>query len=180
MPTSYWCILSSTCFGYIRPSSAALHVELLHVVFCTEFVDGWWSWEPLYGADGVVRVARHHPHRTNDPRSVSQDHHPSKNSVQKTISCNSTSNAPDDGRMYLKHVELRIHQYQIGISLYFKPVNVYWNTRPVCSEIHKTHKLGYPYHQQMHIIYMKLQTIRIYELPYISQRYIAILRETLI
>jgi len=30
--------------------------------------------------------------------------------VQKTICCNSTSNAPDDGRMYPKHVELRIHQ----------------------------------------------------------------------
>ena len=38
-----------------------------------------------------------------------QDHHPSKNSVQKTIRCNSTSNAPDDGRIYPKHVELRIH-----------------------------------------------------------------------
>jgi len=35
--------------------------------------------------------------------------HP-KNSVQKTICCNSTSNAPDDVRMYPKHVELRIHQ----------------------------------------------------------------------
>jgi len=31
-------------------------------------------------------------------------------SVQKTICCNSTSNAPDDGRMYPKHVELRIYQ----------------------------------------------------------------------
>jgi len=41
---------------------------------------------------------------------VSKDHHPSKNSVQKTICCNSTSNTPDDGRMYPKHVELRIHQ----------------------------------------------------------------------
>jgi len=30
--------------------------------------------------------------------------------VQKTICCNSTSNAPDDGSMYPKHVELRIHQ----------------------------------------------------------------------
>ena len=30
--------------------------------------------------------------------------------VHKTICCNSTSNAPDDGRMYPKHVELRIHQ----------------------------------------------------------------------
>jgi len=57
----------------------------------------------VYGADGAV-------HRTHDLRSASQDHHPSKNSVQKTICCNSTSNAPDDGRMYPKHVELRIHQ----------------------------------------------------------------------
>jgi len=37
-------------------------------------------------------------------------HHPSKNSVQKTTCCNSTSNAPDDGRMYPTHVELIIHQ----------------------------------------------------------------------
>ena len=60
----------------------------------------------VYGADGAV----HHPHRTHDLCSGSQDHHPSKNSVQKTICRNSTSNAPDDGRMYPKHVELRIHQ----------------------------------------------------------------------
>jgi len=64
----------------------------------------------VYGADGAVRVAQQHPHRTHDLRSGSQDHHPSKNSVQKTIRCNSTSNAPHDGRMYPKHVELRIHQ----------------------------------------------------------------------
>ena len=57
------------------------------------------------GADG----ARQYPHRTHDLRSVSQDHHPSKNSVQKTICCNSTSNASDDGRIYPKHVELRTH-----------------------------------------------------------------------
>jgi uncharacterized OB-fold protein len=57
-------------------------------------------------ADGAV----HHPHRTHDLHSGSQDHHPSKNSVQKTICCNSTSNVPDDGRMHPKHVELRIHQ----------------------------------------------------------------------
>jgi len=61
----------------------------------------------VYGADGAVR---HHPHLTHDLRSGSQDHHPSKNSVQKTICCNSTSNAPDDGCMRPKHVELRIHQ----------------------------------------------------------------------
>ena len=48
----------------------------------------------VYGAVGAMR---HHPHRTHDLRSGSQNHHPSKNSVQKTISCNSTSNAPDDG-----------------------------------------------------------------------------------
>ena len=57
------------------------------------------------GADG----ARHYPHITHDLRSGCQDHHPSTNSVQKTIRCNSTSNAPDDGRMYPKHAELRIH-----------------------------------------------------------------------
>ena len=28
--------------------------------------------------------------------------------VHKTICCNSTSTVPDDGRMYPKHVELRI------------------------------------------------------------------------
>ena len=55
----------------------------------------------VYGADGAV------PHRTHDPPSGSQDHHPFKNSVQKTVCCNSTSNASDDGRMYPK---LRIHQ----------------------------------------------------------------------
>ena len=46
----------------------------------------------VYGADGAVH------------------HHSSKNSVQKTICCNSTSTAPDGGRMYPKHVEIRIHQ----------------------------------------------------------------------
>ena len=64
----------------------------------------------VYGADGAVRFAQHHPHRTHDPRSASQEHHPSKNSAQKTIHCNSTSNAPDDGPVYPKHVELRIHR----------------------------------------------------------------------
>jgi len=58
----------------------------------------------VYDVDG----ARQHPQRTHDPHRGSQDHHRSKNSVQKTICCNSTSNAPDDGLMYPKHVELRI------------------------------------------------------------------------
>jgi hypothetical protein len=61
----------------------------------------------VYGAGGA---ARHHPHHKHNLRRGSQDDHPSKNLVQKTIHCNSTSNAPDDGRMYSKHVELRIHQ----------------------------------------------------------------------
>ena len=60
----------------------------------------------VYGADG----GRHHPHRIHNLRRDSQDHRPSKNSVHKTICCNSTFNVPDDGRMYPKHVELRIHQ----------------------------------------------------------------------
>jgi len=68
--------------------------------------------------------ARLHPHLTHDPRSGSQNHHLSKNSVQKTICCNSTSNAPDDGRMHPKHFELSELQqvtllHQAGISLYF-------------------------------------------------------------
>jgi len=67
----------------------------------------------VYGAN-ADGAARHHPHshRTHDPRSGSQDHHPSKNSVQKTICYNSTSNAPDDGRMYPKHVELQLRIQQ--------------------------------------------------------------------
>jgi len=68
----------------------------------------------VYGADVAApddgRIARHHPHRTHDLRSGSQYHHPSKTPVQKTICCNSISNAPDEARMYPKHVELRIHQ----------------------------------------------------------------------
>jgi len=43
----YWSFFSSKCFGRIRPSSGALDVKLQHMVFCTRFVDGWWSWEPL-------------------------------------------------------------------------------------------------------------------------------------
>jgi len=60
----------------------------------------------VYGADGAV----YPPHRKLDLLSGSQDHHPSKTSVQKTIGCNSISNTPDDRRMRPKHVEIRIHQ----------------------------------------------------------------------
>jgi len=113
MPTSCnnvicWSFLSSTCFGYIRPSSGALDVELQHTVFCTQFVGGWWSWEPLRRS--CVRCGWCRATTTNW--------------VQKTICCNLTSNAPDDVRMRPKHVELRkLEQiaflHQVGISLYF-------------------------------------------------------------
>jgi len=45
-----------------------------------------------------------------ESHSGSVDHHTPKNSVPKTIRCNSTSNAPDDGRMYPKHVKLIIYE----------------------------------------------------------------------
>ena len=152
----YWSFLSSTCFGYIRPSSGALDVELERMVFCTEFVDGWWSWEPLrrmcvrfgwcrvptapytrptqwlsstcFGyirpssgaldvelermvfctqfVDGWWCMAPSKPYIR--PTQWLSGPPPSyKNWVQKTMCCNLTCNAPDDGRMRPKHVELR-------------------------------------------------------------------------
>jgi len=51
--------LSSTCFGYIRPSSGPLDVELQHMVFCTDFWMGGGLESRcvgrVYGADGAVR-----------------------------------------------------------------------------------------------------------------------------
>ena len=78
----------------------------------------FWMGDGVYGFDGAVR---HHPHRSHDLRSVSQDNHPFTNSVQKTICRNSTSNVPDDGCMYPKHVQLRIHQqnYLVASSWHF-------------------------------------------------------------
>ena len=72
----------------------------------------WYSAPTFWMGGGLESqcVGRHHPHPKLDLRSGSQDHHPPKNSVQKTICCNSTSKAPDDGRMCPKQVELRIHQ----------------------------------------------------------------------
>jgi len=61
------------------------------------------SVDRVYGADGAV----HLPNHTHDLHSDSQDHHPSTNAVQKTICCNLTSNAPDDGCIGPKHVELK-------------------------------------------------------------------------
>jgi len=74
------------------------------------------------GADG----ARHHPHRTHDLRSGSQDHRPSTNSVQKTICCNLTSSAPDDGRMHPKHVSWGyINKLHCYIKLAFHFISCY-------------------------------------------------------
>ena len=76
--------------------------------------------EPYTEPDNLMLPCEH-PHRTHDLCSGSQDHHPSKSSVQKTICCNSTSNAPDDGRMYPKHVELKTHlNYLVASSWHSK------------------------------------------------------------
>jgi len=61
----------------------------------------------VYGADDAVHGTIRTVH------SGSQNHQPSKNSVQKTVCCNSTSNAPDDGRMYPKHIEPIILTYSM-------------------------------------------------------------------
>ena len=89
-------------------SGTYAHHQELQTLSCSI----WFSAPSFWMGGGLdSSVARHHPHRTHDVRSGSQDHHPPKNSVQKSICCNLTSDAPDDGRMYLKHVdELRIHQ----------------------------------------------------------------------
>ena len=47
---------------------------------------------------------------------VELQHNGFLHSVQKTICRNSTSNPPDDGRMYPKLVELRIHQSNYLVS----------------------------------------------------------------
>jgi len=110
----YWCILSLTCFGYIRPSSRALDVELQHMVFCAEFVDGWWSWEPLRRSCvrcGWCRATRKAPSApyTRPTQRMSGPPPIQKLGAENHL-LNSTSNAPDDGLLYPKHVELRIHQ----------------------------------------------------------------------
>jgi len=53
----------------------------------------------VYGADGAV----YHPQRFSRPPPIQK-------LGAEAISCNSTSNASDDGCMRPKHVELRIHQ----------------------------------------------------------------------
>jgi len=76
----------------------------------------------VYGADGAV-----HGTICTDLRSASQDHHPSKNSVQKTICCKSIPNVPDDGLIYPKHVEVRIHQQNdlVASSWHFTSFHIF-------------------------------------------------------
>jgi len=80
-------------------------------------------WVATYGFLHRVFGARHHPYRTHDLHSGSQVHHPSKNSVQKTICCNSTSNAPNDGHRYPKHVVFTVRMVPCTI----RTVNTTWN-----------------------------------------------------
>jgi len=84
------------------------------------------------GLEGAVRL----PNLTHDLPSGSQDHHPSTNSVQKSVSCNLTSSAPGDGLMRPKHVELKKLQqitllHQAVISLYFTSCDIYLLTQEV-------------------------------------------------
>jgi len=59
----------------------------------------------VYGADDDVRLPRLHPHRT---QRLSRPP-PIQKLGAENLCCNSTSNVPDDGRMYSKHVELSIY-----------------------------------------------------------------------
>ena len=65
----------------------------------------------VYGADGAVRLSRTAPSATKTRPTQRLSRPPP---IQKLGAgnhmCNSTSSAPDDGRIYPKHVELKIHQ----------------------------------------------------------------------
>ena len=59
------------------------------------------EWRRLHNvrSHGTIRTVN-----TTNAAALKTTTHP------QTIRCNSISNAPDDGRMYPKHVELRMHQ----------------------------------------------------------------------
>jgi len=96
------CILSlncSTCFGlFLLPSSgaqtnvstASATSQPLLLPFAVERELRLICVYANQSQDLLLhtRLARQHPHRTHELRSGSQDHHPSTNSVQKTICCN--------------------------------------------------------------------------------------------
>ena len=100
-----------------------VHTPIIRSIRCWIAAYGFphrvFGWVVALSAAALCTNARHY--LQHGQRSGAQDHHPSKNSVQKTICCNSTSNDPDDGRMYPKHVELRIHQwsYLVASSWHF-------------------------------------------------------------
>jgi len=73
----------------MRPSSGALDVEVLAAY---GFLHRVFGWAVVYTV--ALKTTAHPKNRCRKPYAAS----------------NSTSNAPDDGRMYPKHVELRIHQ----------------------------------------------------------------------
>ena len=116
--TWLWVLLEG-CLTVHLPHEITLNANLMHqdnfILFLARHVSGtyahhqehwmlscsiWFSAQSFWMGGGLESRCV--------GRSGAQDHHPSKNSVQKTICCYSTSNAPDDGRMYPKHVELRI------------------------------------------------------------------------
>jgi len=73
----------------------------------------WFSAPSFWMRGGLENRCVHGTIRTVNTTyaaALKATHHPSKNSIQKTVCCNSTSNAPDGGRMYPKYVELRIDQ----------------------------------------------------------------------
>ena len=62
----------------------------------------------VYGTDVAVSTTLTAPY-TRPTQRLSRSP-PIQKLGAENISCNSTSNAPDDGRTYQKHVELRIRQ----------------------------------------------------------------------
>ena len=54
-----------------------VHTPIIRSIRC--WVTAYGFLHRVCGADGAVRVARLHPHRTHDLRRGSQDHHPFKN-----------------------------------------------------------------------------------------------------
>jgi len=62
----------------------------------------------VYGADGAVHGTIRTVHTTYSA-ALKTTTHP-KTRYTKILCCNFIPNAPDEGRMYPKHVELRIRQ----------------------------------------------------------------------
>jgi len=71
--------------------------KLHHMVFCTQFVDGWWS------CVCTVRIQTIH---TNYAGVLKTTTH-LQTRCRKPYAATLTSSVPDDGRMRPKHVELR-------------------------------------------------------------------------